>query len=221
MAGETEGLAVDAASRFRLPPGQPKVTGDIEYRFDTDGDGSLDKTQTVKKYSLEYHHATTGADMVFSLEPLSVEDARLDLSVLAANYVERSSGSGTVAISIGPGVAIEHTKKYASRILDARATTVGGLPAYVVTFDLANVDQLGLSPDSRWRRARASSSARRTGGSSRRAAVSSATGRSSASSNTTRTRRTSTLTSRSLARWWAGSSSWTISVSFVPTRTNS
>jgi|HubBroStandDraft_6_1064221.scaffolds.fasta_scaffold218348_1 hypothetical protein len=135
-------------------PGQPKVTGDIEYRFDTDGDGSLDTTQTVKRYSLEYHHATTGAEMVFSLAPLSVEDARLDLSVLAANYVERSSGSGTVAISIGPGVAIEHTKKYASRILDARATTVGGLPAYVVTFDLANVDQLGLSPDSRWRRAR-------------------------------------------------------------------
>ena len=135
-------------------PTDPKLTGDVEYSFDADGDGTLETTEKVKEYSLEYHQATTGANITFSLQPLSAEDARLDLAVLAQDYVERSSGAGTVALSIGPGIAIEHTKKYASRILDGKATTVGGLPAYVVTFELANVDQLGLSPDSRWRRAR-------------------------------------------------------------------
>jgi hypothetical protein len=135
-------------------PGHPKVTGDIEYEFDTDGDGDFDASEKVKEYSLEYHHATTGANITFALEPLGEEDARLDLEVLARNYVERASGSGTIAINFGPGIVVEHTKKYASRVLDGKATNVGGLPAYVITFELANVDQLGLSPDSRWRRAR-------------------------------------------------------------------
>lgn len=39
-------------------------------------------------------------------------------------------------------------------MLEGKATAIGGLPAYVVTYEIANVDQLRLAPDSRWRRAR-------------------------------------------------------------------
>jgi hypothetical protein len=162
------GLYADTAKRQVIPgewmllnyqfkrglPDKPKVTGDTHYKFDTDGDGSLDTNQTVKTLSLEYEHARTGAEAWFFMEPLSVEDARLDLKVLADNHVEASSGAGTVIASIAPGVAVSTTRKLATRVLDGKTTTIDGLPAYVITYEIANVDQLSLSQTSRWRRAR-------------------------------------------------------------------
>jgi hypothetical protein len=135
-------------------PGDAKVGDDIVYRLDSDGDGSLDARDKEKALSLEYRHATTGANLWFRLQPQSMEDARLDLSVVARNHVDASSGSGTFAVNIGLVTVVSVTKQFATRILDGRAATIAGLPAYVVTYEVANVDQLRLSPDSRWRRAR-------------------------------------------------------------------
>jgi hypothetical protein len=135
-------------------PSKPKVTGDVVYQFDKDGDGDFDIQEKVKEFSLSYRHERTGSEMWMFLEPVSFENAKLDLDVIAANHVEASSGSGTVAASIAPGVVVAATRKFATRVLDGRAATIDGFPAYVVTYEIANVDQLSLSQESRWRRAR-------------------------------------------------------------------
>jgi hypothetical protein len=58
-----------------------------------------------------------------------------------------------MAVQLAPGVAEARERHFATRILESKPTTVAGREAHIVTFEIANVDQLHLAPDSRWERA--------------------------------------------------------------------
>ena len=84
---------------------------------------------------------------------ISNHDRAKDLSVFADNYVEAASGTIGIAVSFGAGSAAAG-KRFASRVVSRGACSVSGIPAYRVDFEVANVDQLQLTPDARWIRQR-------------------------------------------------------------------
>jgi len=69
-------------------------------------------------------------------------------------YVDAVSGSGLAAADVGGGIAIGVERRFATRIIDSQRISVHGLEAYSATVEVANVDQLSLSPSSRWERTR-------------------------------------------------------------------
>ncbi len=122
--------------------------------FDTDGDGSYETAQRVWNDELSFRHRRSDARMSVSVLPMDQSMADTDMEVLVRNYVDAVSGGGTVSVHIGPGTSASTERRFATRILDAGVFTVAGEPAGGATFEVANVDQLELSKEARWERAR-------------------------------------------------------------------
>src|SRR5690606_25328911 len=94
------------------------------------------------------------ARLSLSVFPIEQQLENTDLEVLAREYVDAASGAGSVEVDWGDERKSTVEKRFASRILDIEPVSVGGYEAVGVTFEVANVDQLQLSDESRWIRAR-------------------------------------------------------------------
>lgn len=117
-----------------------------KFSFDTDGDGKTDTDRKLPERDLYFKHRKRSSAIWLQSLPLSGEMAEKELRVLAQHYVEAASG-GT-SIRLGSAV---NERRYSTRILETRETQVAGQPALEFTFEMANVDQLELSKDSRAR----------------------------------------------------------------------
>ena len=128
-----------------------------ELSLDLDGDGTWEDAGSFPTYDLLLRHTRDAGTLWARTIPLSRRFDQTELRVLARLYVESVAGTGTVVTAVRQSDgAVEVTadaRRYATQILEERPWAVGGYEAYLITFQVANVDQLSLSESSLWQRA--------------------------------------------------------------------
>jgi hypothetical protein len=120
-----------------------------EFEFDLDGDGKFDKTETLPVYDLRYVHLRTAGLIWLRSLPVSQYDGNKELSVFLQDYLDAVAGSGFAVVRIGRGVAVGAEKRYAPRLISSTRATVAGKEALVAIIEIANVDELMVSPNAR------------------------------------------------------------------------
>lgn len=116
------------------------------YSFDLDDNGSFEDKVKRPAYDLLFKNRKTNAQIWLTTIPLSRELADKELRVLLNNYVENISGSGFVVFDLGANAS---GKRFWTRVVERGDAVLSGKPALVATVEVANVDQLKLSPDAR------------------------------------------------------------------------
>jgi hypothetical protein len=123
------------------------------YAFDLDDDGKYEDKEKLPAYDLLFKHRKTNAQMWVSTIPLSRETSEKELRVLLDNYVDAMSGSGAVVFKLGKELGIDE-KRYSARVVEKSPVKLSGKEALAATIEVANIDQLKLSPDARREKAR-------------------------------------------------------------------
>lgn len=131
--------------------GEPKEGDDYvaEIGLDSDGDGEYETRVKIPTFDLLYKHRRNDGRLFLSTIPISQYDSERELSVMLRDLVGRASHGGRVTYDFTRGTA-RASGEMASRILTSRPVTVSGYPAHEVIFEVANVQQLELTPDARW-----------------------------------------------------------------------
>ena len=133
----------------------PKKTDAYYYdgSFDTNGDGRPDVTQRLPRHAILLKNRETNATIRLAALPIGVEHADKDLRVLLNSLVESMAGSGLdIAVFSNSVVAVE--RRFAARIVHQGPAEWFGVSAWEASIEVANLDQLELTPDMRWSRAR-------------------------------------------------------------------
>lgn len=133
--------------------GEPKVTGPYvaEVGLDGDGDGEFEGRVTLPTFDLLFKHRRDDGRIFLSTFPISQHASERELSVMLRDFVESAAASGEITHNYNGGSS-RAAAPMASRILASRPTRVHGFPAHEVVFEVANVQQLELSPSARWER---------------------------------------------------------------------
>lgn len=133
--------------------GEPKVTGPYvaEVGLDGDGDGEFEGRVTLPTFDLLFKHRRDDGRIFLSTFPISQHASERELSVMLRDFVESAAASGEITHNYN-GRSSRAEAPMASRILASRPTRVHGFPAHEVIFEVANVQQLELSPSARWER---------------------------------------------------------------------
>lgn len=127
----------------------------IRRGYDTDDDGEVDVRNEEQFFDLRFTHKKKDAEIWLQSVPISSRDADKELAVLADRYVDAASGAGEVLVRYGEdGPVGSVSKRFATKVLNRAACMVSGRPAFQLDFEIANVDQLQLSPNARWSRGR-------------------------------------------------------------------
>lgn len=126
----------------------------IERRIDLDGDGVAERVGQEDAYDLLFRHRTSAASMWIRTVPLPAQLEETELRVLMRFYVEAIAGTGVTLADLGEGRVEIRERRYATREIESGAATVGGREARAATIEIADIDQLRLSADHRWQRAR-------------------------------------------------------------------
>jgi hypothetical protein len=121
--------------------------------FDVDGDGEMDTERDMRLYELRFVHRRDGGVIWMRTIPVADRFAQTDLRLLAHDYVEEVAGGDYYAVRLA-GQSVVEDVRFATAIVDEGETAVDEQSAYRVTFDVANVDQLRLDPNSRSARVR-------------------------------------------------------------------
>lgn len=157
----TEALLGDEWKLDNLYPGMNKKLevkkGDeyqTKYELDYDGDGATDRTVKAQLYDLRYKHLRRDALVWLRTFPLSNDLRGKDLRVLLQRYVDEVSGAGYEAVSLGPNTTVIREKRFAANLLGRGSFTMAGQEAYEATFEVANVDEVAISPNARRTRVR-------------------------------------------------------------------
>ncbi len=161
---------VDAAARALMGPdwmldnfvfnddGTPQAEKTAErylttLSFDVDGDGEMDTDRELRLYELRFVHRRDGGVLWMRTIPVADRFAQTELRLLGHDYVEEVAGGDYYAVRFAGRDLVEDVR-FATAIVEEGELTVDGHPAYRVTFDVANVDQIRLDPDSRTARVR-------------------------------------------------------------------
>jgi hypothetical protein len=123
------------------------------YSFDLDDDGKYEDKEKLPAYDLLFKNRKTNAQIWVSTIPLSRETAEKELRVLLDNYIDAMSGSGAVVSNLGKGLNVNE-KRFSARLIDKTPVKLSGKDALAATIEVANIDQLKLSPDARREKAR-------------------------------------------------------------------
>lgn len=130
---------------------QPKDAPDyaIEYDLDRDGDGEFETRVKELRYDLRFRHSVHDGVVFLRTVPMSADLQSKKLSVLMERYVEGIAGAGYEVVQFYPGKTIVIEKRYAAAVVDKAPAKIAGLDAYVVTLDVANIDQLQVDANAR------------------------------------------------------------------------
>ena len=126
----------------------------IRYDIDCQGDGLYERSEEQLEYDLRYTHGQRDALIWLRTFPISWRLAQKDLRVLAQAYLDEVAGAGYESVRLRSGQDFVIEKRYAAELLDKADAALAGLPAYEITFDVANIDQIRLTPRARKRRVR-------------------------------------------------------------------
>ncbi|MEM9863066.1 MAG: hypothetical protein AAF938_15835 [Myxococcota bacterium] len=146
-----EGWRVDNLQSMRDGPARYKRGNRYMevVRFDSNNDGTENGRVELPRYLLRLTHDRTPGLIWLSHLAVSRRFENTNLDALARMYVESVAGAGLVVSSLS---TIEETR-YATRILSETSIAVDGFEGLRVVFEIADVDQLQLSQDARWKRA--------------------------------------------------------------------
>lgn len=124
------------------------------FRFDMNGDGATDRDERGFLYDLRFKHTKRDATIWVRTLPISTDLREKDLRVLVQRYVDEVSGAGFEAVQLGPNSIIIREKRYAASVISRGSFTVAKQEAFETTFDVANVDEVAVSPNARKTRVR-------------------------------------------------------------------
>lgn len=142
---------VDKSGGFTKLKAGPDFQHVIE--LDSNGDGVAETRQKIASYDLLLRHRKTDGRIWLRSSPISQQLRETSLRTLALDYVNAISGGGSMVVDLQES-KITSERRFATRVLNIAEGTLDGQPAYEVTFDIANVDQVQLDPSSLWGRAR-------------------------------------------------------------------
>lgn len=123
----------------------------ITYELDINGDGATDRKEKMLLNDLRFKHRTRDAYIWLRAFPISVDLRDKELRVLAQSYVDAVAGAGYEAVKLGSSMLVEE-RRYAAQLLERGPAKLAARDAYVVTFDVANIDQVTITPNARKRR---------------------------------------------------------------------
>jgi hypothetical protein len=124
------------------------------FRFDMNGDGATDRDEQGFLYDLRFKHTKRDATIWVRTLPISTDLREKDLRVLVQRYVDEVSGAGFEAVQLGPNSIVIREKRYAASVISRGSFTVAKQEAFETTFDVANVDEVAVSPNARKTRVR-------------------------------------------------------------------
>jgi len=128
----------------------PKTEGIYETTFslDLDGDGKFEERRDAPTYDLRFQHKKHDAFIWLRSVPISDERKDKDLRVLMKAYVDEIAGAGYEAVQLsGAHVVVE--KRYAAEVVEQSEAKLADRDAYYAAIDVANIDQIKLTPSTR------------------------------------------------------------------------
>jgi hypothetical protein len=164
VVGESDGAAASAGlmpSGWKLDnfygspvPDEPKGSGDYvsTYRLDGDGNGSYESRIDRASYELRFVSLNDDAVAWLRVVPVSRGDAEMALPVLVEHYVDSLSGGRFDAVWVDKEGATVHEQRYTAALLDSQECELAGVACRLATIDVADVDQIKLSPEKRVRK---------------------------------------------------------------------
>ena len=128
----------------------PKDSGIYRTSFllDGDGDGKFEETQEALTYDLRFRHRRHAAFIWVRSIPVSDDLREKDLHVLMKDYVDEIAGAGYEAVQLsGAHTVVE--KRYAAEIIRQSEAKLASRDAFYALIDVANIDQIKLTPSTR------------------------------------------------------------------------
>lgn len=131
-AWRVRGYRVDGEGR----PTRPFDARDEQVRvaLDLDGDTRPDLRGRAPRYDLRYEHAEDGAEISASTFPIEPRLGGRSLAILAHGIVDGAFGRGFVELD-----AHQRAHAYETRHVDEYEAVIGGAPAHLLTFEIAEV----------------------------------------------------------------------------------
>ena len=122
------------------------------YGLDSAGDGTTDYTFDRFTYALRYEHRVHAGVIWLRDIPISVTLRNKDLRVLMQDYIAAVAGATYETVRLGTNTLQITERRQAPVVIEQGPVTVAGQPAYAATIDVANLDEVRVSPDARSRR---------------------------------------------------------------------
>jgi hypothetical protein len=116
------------------------------FDFDVDGDGDAEAREEGLLYDLRLKHRKRDAVIWARTFPISKDLADKDLRVLMQSYIDEVAGAGYESVQIHPTRRIVQETRYAAATVERGPARVAGYDAYSATIDVANIDQIKLTP---------------------------------------------------------------------------
>jgi hypothetical protein len=123
------------------------------YEYDFDDDDKSDEKEILPNPDLVLVNGRTNARIEVTTLLLDKRLAKKELRVLLNDIVDSASGTRSLFVGFGR-VAGGVEKRFATRLLESSPAELQGNQGLVATIERANVDQLQLNPNARWRRSR-------------------------------------------------------------------
>jgi hypothetical protein len=133
----------------------PKVGADYEAKcfVDIDGDGKDEYVGKTFIYDLRFTHKKNDGVIWLRTVPMATDLKEKELRILALSYIDAIAATHYEVVQLrGRLYGTNSEKAYATTIVEQTTGTVAKQQAYGVKFDVANVHQLQLSPESRVQR---------------------------------------------------------------------
>lgn len=105
----------------------------VRVALDSNGDREVDVRGTTPRFDLHFQHDEDGATLSVITVPIEPRLSRRSLAVFAHGLVNGVFGEGFVEWDG------DRARAYQTRIVEEQEATVGGAPAYLLTFEVAQV----------------------------------------------------------------------------------
>jgi hypothetical protein len=142
---------------YRLDRGQMVLKERDEYvtryDFDNNEDGRIDVHLSTFTYVLRYENRVNSGVIWLRNIPLPDKLRSKDLRVLMQSYIDQLNHTTYERVRLGMYASeIIAERRYAGAVVEQGPATVAGQSAYVATIDIADTEQVKVTPDARTRR---------------------------------------------------------------------
>jgi hypothetical protein len=120
--------------------------------FDDDGDGKKDGENEEYLFELRFESLSDDGVIWVRNIPVSQDLRQMQLPVLMTSFVESLAGGEYESVELEANRRVTVEKRYASMLVASQPCQLAGLECVLGTIELADVDQLKLSPQHRSRK---------------------------------------------------------------------
>jgi len=122
------------------------------YRLDADGNGVYELSLKKFLYELRFVNLKDDGVIWLRVAPVSTDLAEMALPVLVEAYVDAMSGGSFDAAWVDRNRVEAKEKRYTAMLTSSQPCQLGGVECQIATIELADVDQVKLSPSKRYRK---------------------------------------------------------------------